>query len=90
MSKQTLVDEYLEWSKQKLGEIEVTLASLDGSVEALKHDARTEADRAIARIRTARDVFKAKVDAVRSDLAATKAIAERRIRGRFIAFCARL
>lgn len=76
MSKQTLVDEYLEWSKQKLGEIEVTLASLDGSVEALKHDARTEADRAIARIRTARDVFKAKVDAVRSDLAATKAIAD--------------
>jgi hypothetical protein len=74
MSKQTLVDEYLEWSKQKLGEIETTLASLDGSVETLKHDARTEADRAIARIRTARDAFKAKVDAVRSDAAATKTI----------------
>jgi hypothetical protein len=76
MSKQTHVDEYLEWSKQKLGEIETTLASLDGSVETLKHDARTEADRAIARIRTARDAFKAKVDAVRSDAAATKVITD--------------
>lgn len=76
MSKQTLAHEYLEWSKQKLGEIEATLASLDSSVEALKSDARKEADRAIARIRTARDAFKAKVDALRSDAAATKAITD--------------
>ena len=71
MSKPPLVHEYLEWAKQKLGEIDATLASLDASVETLKGDARKQADSAIARVRTARDAFKANVDAVRSDAAAS-------------------
>jgi hypothetical protein len=66
----------LEWAKQKLDEIDATLEALGGSVETLKKDARTEADRAIAWIRTARDAFKAKVDAVWPDAAATKALAD--------------
>jgi acyl-CoA hydrolase len=76
MSKQPLVHEYLEWAKQKLGEIDATLASLDASVETLKGDARKQADSAIARVRTARDAFKANVDAVRSDAASVKPIAD--------------
>ena len=77
MPEQRRVQEYLEWAKQKLNEVEATLVALDGSLEVLKKDARTEADRAIARIRTARDAFKAKVDAVRPDAAAAKAAADR-------------
>jgi hypothetical protein len=76
MSPQKSVHAYREWAKQKLDEIDATLAALDGSFEALKKDARTETSRAIARIRTARDAFKAKVDAVRPDAAATKALAD--------------
>lgn len=76
MSKQNLVHEYLEWTKQKLDEIDATLATLGGSVETLKTDARNNADQAIARLQTARDAFKLKVDVVRSDAAAAKAIAD--------------
>jgi hypothetical protein len=75
MTKQHPAHEYLTWAKQKLDEIDSTLATLDSSVGALEKDARTQADRAITRIRTARDAFKAKVDAaVRSDFAAAEAI----------------
>lgn len=73
MPEQRRLQEYLEWAKQKLNEVETTLVALDGSVEALKKDARTEADRAIARIKTARDAFKVKVDAIRLDASAAKA-----------------
>ncbi|AZG78423.1 MULTISPECIES: hypothetical protein [Methylocystis] len=73
MTKQHLAHEYLTWAKQKLDEIDATLAAVDGSIEAWKSDARTDA---IARIRTARDAFKAKVDAVQSEVAAAKAIAD--------------
>jgi DNA repair exonuclease SbcCD ATPase subunit len=76
MSKQSLAHEYVEWTKQKLDEIDATLAALDGSVEALKADARTQADRAIARIRAARDAFQSQADTLRSDTAAAKAIAD--------------
>jgi transcriptional regulator len=75
MTMQHLAHEYVAWAKQKLDEIDATLATLENSVGALEKDARTQAERAIARIRTARDAFKAKVDAaVRSDLAAAEAI----------------
>lgn len=73
MSKHSLAHEYLEWSKQKLDEIDATLAKLDASVATLKDDARREADRAIARIRTSRDAFKAKIATARSDALATRA-----------------
>jgi hypothetical protein len=73
MTKQHLAHEYLTWTKQKLDEIDATLAAVEGSVDQLKTDARTKA---IARIRTARDAFKAKADAVRSDVAAAKAVAD--------------
>lgn len=77
MPEERRIHEYLEWAKQKLDEVEATLVALDGSVEALKKDARTEADGAIARIRTARDAFKAKVDAIRPDAAAAKVAADK-------------
>jgi hypothetical protein len=76
MSKQSLAHEYLEWTKQKLEEIDATLSALDDLVKTLKSDARTKADAAIVQIRAARDAFKAKVDALRSDIAASKAVAD--------------
>lgn len=77
MPEQRRIHEYLEWTRQKLDEVEATLVALDGSVEALKKDARAEADRALARIRTARDAFKAKADAIRIDAAAAEASADK-------------
>ena len=75
MTMQHLAHEYVVWAKQKLDEIDATLATLENSVGVLEKDARTQAERAITRIRTARDAFKAKVDtAVRSDFAAAEAI----------------
>jgi hypothetical protein len=75
MTMQQIAHEYLAWAKQKLDEVDSTLATLDNSVGALEKDARTQADLAISRIRSARDAFKAKVDAaVRSDFAAADAI----------------
>lgn len=77
MPEQRFFQEYLEWTRQKLNEIEATLVALDDSVEALKKDARTEADRAIVRIRAARDAFKAKVDAFGADASAPEASADK-------------
>ncbi|MGA2404145.1 MAG: hypothetical protein ABSG91_20970 [Syntrophobacteraceae bacterium] len=68
MSQQSRAHDYLEWAKQKLDEIEATLVSLDNTASRLKNDARAEADRAVVRIRTTRDAFKAAVDALRADV----------------------
>jgi hypothetical protein len=76
MSKHSLAHEYLQWTKQQLDEIDTTLAALEGTVEQLKVDARAKADRALARIRSARDAFKARVQALRSDASSAKSIAD--------------
>jgi len=76
MTKPGLTHETLQWSKQKLDEIDATLTAVEGSVDSLKSDARAEADRAIARIKAARDSFKAKVDSFRADAASAKGAAD--------------
>ncbi len=76
MSKQSLAHQNLEWAKQKLDEIDATLASLEDSVETIKSDARKEADRAIARIQAARNTVKAQVDAASAEAMAVKGIAD--------------
>jgi len=55
MSKSSLAHEQLEWTKQKLDEIDATLASLEDSAKSLSSDARTEAERALAQIEKARN-----------------------------------
>lgn len=77
MSKQNIAHGSLEWTKQKLDEIDAILASLEGSVATLKSEARKEADRAIARIKVARDAFKAQVDAAQAEAATAKGIADK-------------
>lgn len=76
MTKHRGAHEYLTWAKQKIDEIDATLAALDDSADALKKDAREQADRAIARVRVGRDALEAKVDALKSDAAAAKAVAD--------------
>lgn len=68
MSDKHLAHEYIEWSKQKLDEIDATLLGLDKQIETLTGDARTTADRAVADVLAARDAFKAKVEALRADV----------------------
>lgn len=68
MSDKHLAHEYIEWSKQKLDEIDATLLGLDKQIETLTGDARTRADRAVAEVLAARDAFKAKVESLRADI----------------------
>ncbi len=76
MSKPSLAHENLQWTKQKLDEIDAMLAALEAAVATLTSDARKQADHAIARLQAERKTFKAKVDAARSDAEAVKGITD--------------
>lgn len=77
MSEPSLAHDYLEWTKQQLTAIQTTLVTLEGSLGSLKNEARTHAEQAIARLRTAQDEFKTRIEAARTEaVAANKAIAE--------------
>ena len=77
MSEPSLAHDYLEWTKQQLTAIQATLVTLEGSLGSLKDDARTHAEQAIARLRTAQDEFKTRIEAARTEaVAANKAVAE--------------
>ena len=77
MSEPSHAHDYVEWAKQQLAAIQATLVALEGSVGSLKDDARTQADQAIIRLRSARDDFKTRVEAARTEaVAANKAVTE--------------
>lgn len=67
MPKSSHAHEQLEWAKQKLGEIDATLASLENSVAGLNRDARADVEQALAKIKTARKAFSEKADTLRTD-----------------------
>ncbi|KIZ47579.1 MULTISPECIES: hypothetical protein [Rhodopseudomonas] len=69
MLKTSLAHEQLEWTKQKLDEIDATLASLEESAKSLSSAARIEAERALARIATARNEFSRNADVLRAQTA---------------------
>lgn len=58
MSSQSTVQPYLGWLKERLNEIDATLASFEQSAKKLQADARPKAEKAIADIRAARDDFR--------------------------------
>jgi hypothetical protein len=57
MSSQSTVHPYLDWAKERLDEIDATLASFEHSAKKLQADARTRAEKAMTDMRTARDDF---------------------------------
>lgn len=58
MNSQSSMHAYLDWAKERLDEIDATLASLQGKAASLQADARTKAETALAGMRTARDAFR--------------------------------
>lgn len=57
MSSQSSVHPYLDWAKERLDEIDATLASFEHNAAKLQADARTKAEKTIADMRTTRDHF---------------------------------
>jgi hypothetical protein len=58
MSSQSTVHPYLDWAKERLDEIDATLASFEHNAAKLQADARTKAEKAMVAMRAARDDFR--------------------------------
>ena len=57
MSSSSTIHPYLDWAKERLDEIDATLASFEHKAAKLQADARTKAETAMTDMRTARDQF---------------------------------
>ena len=57
MTTQSSMHFYLDWAKERLDEMDATLASLEGTAGKLRADARAKADLALTEIRNRRDDF---------------------------------
>jgi deoxyribodipyrimidine photolyase len=72
----------IEWVKERLSEIDATLAALEEDASKRSGDAKKQADEAVQRLRTTRDAYRAKLDEAlaegqqRADAALAKARAE--------------
>src|SRR4029453_5232164 len=57
MTTQRSMHFYLDWAKERLDEMDATLALLEGTAGKLQADARAKADLALTEIRNRRDEF---------------------------------
>ena len=85
MAEQSSMHAYLNWTKQRLDEMDATLASLEVKASAVKAESKVKADQLIAEMKKQRDEFqaKAKVQAQAGEAAlqASKAQLETQWRG---------
>jgi len=63
MPEQSTMHGYLNWAKQRIDEMDATLASLEGKVSQLKADLKPKADQLIDDLRKQRQEFGAQVEA---------------------------
>jgi hypothetical protein len=63
MTEQSSVHFFLSWAKERIDEMDATLASLEGKTAAMKADARVKAEECIADLRKKRDEFESTVKA---------------------------
>jgi len=76
MTQHSLIHNNLEWTKQKLGEIDLTLAALENTAGTFTSEVRKKADTAVAKFRTAGNAFKTKVEAALADAGKIKTAAD--------------
>jgi hypothetical protein len=57
MSTQSAIHFYLNWAKERIDEMDATLASLEGKVSEVKADARAKANQVLADLSKKRDDF---------------------------------
>ena len=63
MSEQSSMHSYLSWTKERIDEMDATLASLEARAGRVKADSQAKADQLIANLKKRRDEFQAKVKA---------------------------
>jgi hypothetical protein len=61
MATQSSIHFYLNWAKERLDEMDATLASLETKVSEVQADARVKANQVLADLRTKRDDFRSTV-----------------------------
>ena len=62
MATQSTMHVHFDWAKERLDEMDATLASLEGKAGELQADARARAERALTEIRSRRDNYKKIID----------------------------
>lgn len=60
MTQQSSLHVYLEWTKQRIGEMDAALASLEAKTSKMSADAKVKAEQLLAELRKRRDEFQAK------------------------------
>ena len=63
MPEHSSIHSYLNWTKERLDEMDATLASLEGKASQVKADSKAQADKMIGELKRRRDEFEAKVKA---------------------------
>ena len=63
MPEQSSLHSYLEWTKQRIDEMDATLASLESKANRVQADSKAKADQFIADLTKRRDEFQAQVKA---------------------------
>ena len=63
MPEHSSIHPYLNWTKERLDEMDATLASLEGKASQVKADLKAEADKMIGELKKRRDEFLDKVKA---------------------------
>ena len=63
MPEQSSIHSYLSWTKERIDEMDATLASLEAGARRVKADSQAKADQLIADLKKRRDGFQAKVKA---------------------------
>ena len=63
MAEQSSIHVYLNWTKERIDEMDAALASLEGKASQVKADAKAKAEQLIADLKKRRDDFHAKVKA---------------------------
>jgi hypothetical protein len=63
MPEQSSIHSYLSWTKERIDEMDATLASLEARAGRVKSDSQAKADQVIADLKKRRDEFQAKVKA---------------------------
>ena len=62
MAEQSSMHSYLNWAKQRIDEMDVTLASLEAKAGQVQADSKVKADQLIADLKKQRDEFQANVN----------------------------
>jgi hypothetical protein len=63
MPEHSSIHPYLNWAKERLDEMDATLASLEGKASQVKADPKAQADKLIGELKKRRDEFQAKFKA---------------------------